>query len=159
MYVLYPLGQQISSNQIKYHSYIKYELYPLEQQEHRLLRPFVSLLLQPLRIRQQSDAGMSHSAWLAYFVFALCNTFWRISIFCLLHYIIHIVIFAYFVFCVIHLLGLRADSARAVTSRCCPHSGVGEDFLACRSFFFLQKRNPKMKSRKTDPKVRNEPPL
>ena len=32
----------------------------------------------------------------------------------------------------------RAESARAVTGRQCPHSGVGEDFLACRPFF-LQK--------------------
>ena len=28
--------------------------------------------------------------------------------------------------------GLRAESARAVTGRRCPHSGVGEDFLVHR---------------------------
>ena len=31
--------------------------------------------------------------------------------------------------------GLRAESARAVTGRQCPHSGVGEDFLACQLVF------------------------
>ena len=33
----------------------------------------------------------------------------------------------------------RAESARAVTGRRCPHSGVGEDFLVRRPFFFLPK--------------------
>ena len=36
--------------------------------------------------------------------------------------------------------GLRAESARAVTGRQCPHSGEGEDFLARRPCFFLRKR-------------------
>ena len=35
----------------------------------------------------------------------------------------------------------RAESARAVTGRRCPHSGDGEDFLTHQpGFFFLQKR-------------------
>ena len=32
------------------------------------------------------------------------------------------------------LISLRAESARAVTGRQCPHGGVGEDFLARRPF-------------------------
>ena len=32
----------------------------------------------------------------------------------------------------------RAESARAVTGRRCPHSGVGEDFLALRLCFFTK---------------------
>ena len=32
--------------------------------------------------------------------------------------------------------GLRAESARAVTGRRCPHSGKGEDFLTGQSDFF-----------------------
>ena len=35
--------------------------------------------------------------------------------------------------------GLRTESARAVTGRWCPHSGMGEDFLACRPFFSAKK--------------------
>ena len=35
--------------------------------------------------------------------------------------------------------GLRAESARAVTGRRCPHSGVGEDFLARRPVFFTKR--------------------
>ena len=36
--------------------------------------------------------------------------------------------------------GLRAESARAVTGRQCPHSGEGEDFLTRRpGFFFFTK--------------------
>ena len=35
--------------------------------------------------------------------------------------------------------GLRAESARAVTGRRCPHSGEGEDFLKCRPGFFFTK--------------------
>ena len=42
--------------------------------------------------------------------------------------------------------GLRAESARAVTGRRCPHSGVGEDFLACRTFLYENGRNSAMKS-------------
>ena len=35
----------------------------------------------------------------------------------------------------------RAESARAVTGRRCPHSGEGEDFLTRQpGFFFLRKR-------------------
>ena len=34
----------------------------------------------------------------------------------------------------------RAESARAVTGGQCPHSGVGEDFLARRPGFFLFKK-------------------
>ena len=36
--------------------------------------------------------------------------------------------------------GLRAESARAVTGRQCPHSGEGEDFLTPQPSFFLRKR-------------------
>ena len=35
--------------------------------------------------------------------------------------------------------GLRAESARAVTGRRCPHSGVGEDFLVRRPVFFTKR--------------------
>ena len=38
-----------------------------------------------------------------------------------------------------HFSSPSAESGRAVTGRRCPHSGVGEDFLVCRPFFFLQK--------------------
>ena len=31
-----------------------------------------------------------------------------------------------------------AESARAVTGKQCPHSGVGADFLACRPVFFME---------------------
>ena len=44
--------------------------------------------------------------------------------------------------------GLRAESARAVTGRQCPHSGVGEDFLARWPVFFMKRavsRKPKVK--------------
>ena len=34
--------------------------------------------------------------------------------------------------------GLRAESARAVTSRRCPHSGEGEDFLTGQPVFFTK---------------------
>ena len=44
------------------------------------------------------------------------------------------------------LSSLRAESARAVTGRRCPHSGVGEDFLACRPFLYENGRNSEMKS-------------
>ena len=33
--------------------------------------------------------------------------------------------------------GLRAESARAVTGRWCPHSGKGEDFLTGQLIFFF----------------------
>ena len=32
----------------------------------------------------------------------------------------------------------RAESARAVTGRRCPHSGRGEDFLSCQPDFFTE---------------------
>ena len=35
--------------------------------------------------------------------------------------------------------GLRAESARAVTGRRCPHSGKGEDFLTGQPDFFTEK--------------------
>ena len=34
--------------------------------------------------------------------------------------------------------GLRAESARAVTGRRCPHSGKGEDFLTGQPDFFME---------------------
>ena len=34
--------------------------------------------------------------------------------------------------------GLRAESARAVTGRRCPHSGEGEDFLMGELIFFMK---------------------
>ena len=51
----------------------------------------------------------------------------------------------------------RAESAKAFTCRRCPHSGVGEDFLAHQLFFFFyeKSRNSETKSQKIDPKVRN----
>ena len=36
------------------------------------------------------------------------------------------------------LKGLRAESARAVTGRRCPHSGKGEDFLTGQPDFFTE---------------------
>ena len=36
--------------------------------------------------------------------------------------------------------GLRAESARAVTGRRCPHSGEGEDFLKVQPGFFLEEK-------------------
>ena len=54
----------------------------------------------------------------------------------------------------------RAESARAVTGRQCPHSGVGEDFLARRTdVLFLECVNSESKRRKINPKVANEPSL
>ena len=35
-------------------------------------------------------------------------------------------------------IGLRAESARAVTGRQCPHSGKGEDFLTGQPDFFTE---------------------
>merc|ERR1719500_1543173 len=50
--------------------------------------------------------------------------------------------------------GLRAESARAVTGRRCPHSGVGEDFWARRPGSpYENGRNSETKSRTIDPKV------
>ena len=41
--------------------------------------------------------------------------------------------------------GLRAESARAVTGRRCPHSREGEDFLTGQSDFFTEILGPKKK--------------
>ena len=50
--------------------------------------------------------------------------------------------------------GPRAESARAVTGRRCPHSGVGEDFSARRPGSpHKNGRNSETKSRTIDPKV------
>ena len=52
------------------------------------------------------------------------------------------------------LSSLRAESARAVTSRRCPHSGVGKDFLERRPGLPHENgRNSGTKSRKLDTKV------
>ena len=49
---------------------------------------------------------------------------------------------------------LRAESARAVTGRRCPHSGVGEDFLERRPGSPHENgRNSGTKSRRLDPLV------
>ena len=56
--------------------------------------------------------------------------------------------------------GLRAESARAVTGRRCPHSEEGEDFLTGQPDFFYENCcNSGTESRKIDPKVGNEPSL
>ena len=48
----------------------------------------------------------------------------------------------------------RAESARAVTGRRCPHSGVGEDFFCVSAVFFYKNgSNSETKCRKIDPKV------
>ena len=53
--------------------------------------------------------------------------------------------------------GLRAESARAVTGRRCPHSGEGEDFLTRQPGFFYENGcNSGTESRKMAPKVGNE---
>ena len=58
------------------------------------------------------------------------------------------------------LKGLRAESARAVTGRRCPHSGVGEDFLARRPGSPHENgRNSETKSRTIDPKVPKRAPV
>ena len=52
----------------------------------------------------------------------------------------------------------RAESARAITGRWCPHSGVGEDFLTRQPFFFYKNSNfSGTKSRKIDLRLRNWP--
>ena len=52
----------------------------------------------------------------------------------------------------------RCESARAVSGRRCPQSGVGEDFLTRRPEFFCENnRNSETKSRKIVPKVQSEP--
>ena len=52
---------------------------------------------------------------------------------------------------------LRAESARAVTGRQCPHSGEGEDFLTCQpGFFYENSCKLGMESRKLVPKLGNE---
>ena len=57
--------------------------------------------------------------------------------------------------------GLLDESARSVTGRRCPHSGLMEDFLARQPVFFYENgRNSNKKSRTIDPKVTkwNQPP-
>ena len=51
--------------------------------------------------------------------------------------------------------GLRAESARAVTGRRCPHSGKGEDFLTGQLNFYGNCCNSGTESRKIVPKVGN----
>ena len=52
--------------------------------------------------------------------------------------------------------GLRAESARAVTGRQCPHSGRGEDFLMSQlNFFYGYSCNSGTRSQKIVPKVGN----
>ena len=54
------------------------------------------------------------------------------------------------------LSSLRAESARAVTGRRCPHSGRGEDFLSHQpDFFYGNICNSGTESRKIVPKVGN----
>ena len=49
--------------------------------------------------------------------------------------------------------GLRAESARAVTGRRCPHSGEGEDFLTGQLNFFTQTAvTPERKVEKSIPR-------
>ena len=50
--------------------------------------------------------------------------------------------------------GLRAESARAVTGRRCPHSGEGEDFLTSQPFFLFTKTavTPERKVEKSFPR-------
>ena len=55
---------------------------------------------------------------------------------------------------IIQPTGLRAESARAVTGRQCPHSGVGEDFLVRRPFFCENRRNSKTKVQKLIPRCK-----
>ena len=55
--------------------------------------------------------------------------------------------------------GLRAESARAVTGRRCPHSGVGEDFLGRRPGSPHENgHNLETKSRTIDPKMPKRAP-
>ena len=49
--------------------------------------------------------------------------------------------------------GLRAESARAVTGRQCPHSGKGEDFLTGQLDFFTETAlTPERKVKKSFPR-------
>ena len=49
--------------------------------------------------------------------------------------------------------GLRAESARAVTGRQCPHSGRGEDFLMGQLNFFTETAvTPERKVKKSFPR-------
>ena len=49
--------------------------------------------------------------------------------------------------------GLRAESARAVTGRRCPHSGKGEDFLTGQLNFFTETAvTPERKVEKSFPR-------
>ena len=49
--------------------------------------------------------------------------------------------------------GLRAERARAVTGRRCPHSGKGEDFLTGQLNFFTERAvTPERKVKKSFPR-------
>ena len=49
--------------------------------------------------------------------------------------------------------GLRAESARAVTGKRCPHSGKGEDFLSRQRDFFTERAvTPERKVEKLFPR-------
>ena len=57
-------------------------------------------------------------------------------------------------FIIYHLSSLRAESARAVTGRRCPHSGKGEDFLTGQlNFFYGNCCNCGTESKKIIPNV------
>ena len=50
--------------------------------------------------------------------------------------------------------GMRAESARAVTGRQCPHSGEGEDFLTGQLIFFTKTAvTPEQKVEKSIPRL------
>ena len=56
-------------------------------------------------------------------------------------------------FIIYHLSSLRAESARAVTGRRCPHSGRGEDFLSRQPDFFTETAvTPERKVEKSFPR-------
>ena len=60
--------------------------------------------------------------------------------------------------CMVRAFKLYPSSAKAVTGRRCPQSGVGEDFLARRTGSpHKNGRNSETKSRKIDPKVPKQP--
>ena len=70
---------------------------------------------------------------------------------------IHIFMFLIFIIHLWYIHNLsspRAESARAVSGRRCPHSGEGEDFLTGQLDFFTKTAG--MESRKIYPKVGNE---
>ena len=54
--------------------------------------------------------------------------------------------------------GLLDESARSVTGRRCPHSGLMEDFLARQPVFFYENGHfSEEKVKKIDPNVLNRP--